>query len=101
MKNTYDYDIVDGQQRCISFLLLRLYLKPNMPDSSLLSTNFSHPESQKNIHANYQFIRDWFAAKREADKDSFLDAFSKLLEVVVLVVVLIGIATNAFRGIFQ
>ena len=80
------YDIVDGQQRCISFLLLKLYLEPDMSDCSLLNTSFSHPDSQANIHANYQFIRDWFAAKKDTDKKRFLGAFSKLLEVVVLVV---------------
>lgn len=52
------YDIVDGQPRCISFLLLRLYLEPDMPDCSLLNTSFSHSDSQGNIQANYQFIRD-------------------------------------------
>lgn len=85
-KKTNSFDIVDGQQRCISFLLLKLFLKPNMSDCSLLNTNFSHPDSQSNIHANYLFIRDWFAAKKDADKERFLEAFSKLLEVVVLVV---------------
>ena len=73
-EKTNSYDIVDGQQRCISFLLLRLYLEPDMPDCSLLNTSFSHPDSQVNIHANYQFIREWFAAKKEADKDRFLEA---------------------------
>ena len=85
-EKTNSYDIVDGQQRCISFLLLKLYLKPDMSDCSLLNTNFSHPDSQSNIHANYLFIRDWFAAKKDADRERFLEAFSKLLEVVVLVV---------------
>ena len=85
-EKTSSFDIVDGQQRCISFLLLKLYLKPDMSDCSLLNTNFSHPDSQSNIHANYLFIRDWFAAKKDTDKERFLDAFSKLLEVVVLVV---------------
>lgn len=85
-KKTNSFDIVDGQQRCISFLLLKLFLKPDMTDCSLLNTNFSHPDSQSNIHANYLFIRDWFAAKKDADRERFLDVFSKLLEVVVLVV---------------
>lgn len=85
-KETHTYDIVDGQQRCISFLLLKLYLEPNMSDCGLLNTFFSHPDSQYNVHANYQFIRDWFAAKNDTDKKRFLDAFSEVLEVVVLVV---------------
>lgn len=85
---TNSFDIVDGQQRCISFLLLKLYLKPDMSESdcSLLNISFSHPDSQSNIHANYLFIRDWFAAKKDTDKKRFLDAISELLEVVVLVV---------------
>ena len=43
-EKTSSFDIVDGQQRCISFLLLKLYLKPDMSDCSLLNTNFSHPD---------------------------------------------------------
>ncbi len=85
-EKTESYDIVDGQQRCISFLLLKLYLKPDISDCNLLNISFSHPESQSNIHANYLFIRDWFATKNETDKARFLDAFSNILEVVVLVV---------------
>ena len=83
---TNSFDIVDGQQRCITFLLLKLFLKPDMSDCSLLNTNYTHPDSQSNIHANYLFIRDWFAVKKDSDKERFLEAFSKLLEVVVLVV---------------
>ena len=67
-------------------MLLKLYLKPDLSDCSLLNANFSHPDSQNNIHANYQFIKDWFAAKKDNEKEHFMDAFSKLLEVVVLVV---------------
>ena len=83
---TESYDIVDGQQRCISLLLIKLYLKPDLAECSLLNTKFSNPDSQKNIHSNYQFIRDWFASTREQDKERFLMAYSKILEVVVLVV---------------
>ncbi len=85
-KKTRTYDIVDGQQRCISLLILKLYLLPNMSDCKLLNTNFSNPDSQNNIHDNYQFIRDWFAAKNIIYKKQFLDAYKKTLEVVVLVV---------------
>lgn len=80
------YDIIDGQQRCISFLLLSLFLEPGMLDCSLLDMDFLNPYSQENIHENYQFIRDWFVAKKDEEKKAYLNALSNILEVVVLVV---------------
>ena len=50
-------DIVDGQQRVISLLLLKQFLSPSF-SCSLMNQTFDNKETQKNIHDNYMFIRD-------------------------------------------
>lgn len=99
--NEKSYDIVDGQQRCISFLLLRLYLERSYLgtdnfDCNLMHTCFSHPVSQENIHTNYRFIEDWFTVREDTEKKQLLDAFSKVLEVVVFVVTKLSEAFQLF-----
>ena len=78
------YDIVDGQQRILSFLLLKLCLSPNFT-CSLLSAKFSSKVTQKNLHENYKAIREWFAFAPVGMQD-FKQAIKKHLEVVVITV---------------
>ena len=92
-KDKRTLDLVDGQQRCISLLLLKLCLEPDFEKCSLLHKQFTDPVSQQNIHDNYKSIENWFAAKgagtdeaRKSFIDGFIDAFSTILQVVVLVV---------------
>jgi len=56
------YNIVDGQQRIISLVLLTHYLDPTFM-CNLLKVDFKDKISQANIHNNYQFFRDWFVLK--------------------------------------
>ena len=58
-------NIVDGQQRLISLTLLKRYLEPNFSNSILLH-EFKDKESQKNIHKNYLFIKQWLSLKDDA-----------------------------------
>ncbi len=79
------YDVVDGQQRIISFLLIRRYLT-NLKDSSkFIKVNLSNRQTQANLAANYSFIKDWFRLRQEG-RDEVLRAFSDILEVVVITV---------------
>ena len=79
------YEIVDGQQRILSFLLLSLYLKCGV-DSSLLKHKFSSKVTQKNLHENYKAIREWFAFAPAGMCEDFKQAMKKHLEVVVITV---------------
>ena len=79
------YEVVDGQQRLLSFLLLKLYLQPGF-SCKLLSTEFSDKLTQKNLHANSRTIRDWFSSVDDATKVTFNKALGDTLEVVVLTV---------------
>lgn len=78
------YDIVDGQQRIISLVLLKLCMEPDFK-CSILEREFSSKITQYNIHRNYQFINEWFS-NNSAAKASFTQAYEKILEVVVVCV---------------
>ena len=79
------YDIVDGQQRILSFLLLKLCLSPNFT-CSLLSAKFSDKVTLGNLHSNSDRIREWCSSVDAGVKEAFDKALSEVLEVVVLTV---------------
>lgn len=80
------YDIVDGQQRILSFLLLSLCLKCGVVGCSLSKHKFSSKVTQKNLQENYQAIREWFAFASTGMRKDFKQAMKKHLEVVVITV---------------
>ena len=79
------YDIVDGQQRILSFLLLSLYLERGV-SCSLSKHKFSSKVTQKNLHENYKAIWEWFAFAPAGMHKDFKQAMKKHLEVVVITV---------------
>ena len=83
--DTKPYDIVDGQQRILSLLLLKLCLNPNFP-CSLLSATFSDKVTLGNLHSNSDRIREWCSSVDDGVKEAFDKALSEVLEVVVLTV---------------
>lgn len=93
-KNKDDiYDVVDGQQRIISLLLLKQYLEPDFI-CSILEKDFTNKTTQYNIHCNYAFVREWFSLKSDDVKKGFVHAFENVLEVVV---VCVDKVTEAFQ----
>ncbi|MCH5306849.1 MAG: DUF262 domain-containing protein [Prevotella sp.] len=80
-----EYEIVDGQQRILSFLLLKLYIKPDF-QCNLLNKRFSDKITQKNLHDNYTTINEWFSSVGEKEKNNFNQAFHNILEVVIITV---------------
>ena len=76
-------NIVDGQQRIISLILLNLYLNSNFK-CSVMNKKFTNKISQTNIHSNYMFVREWFSLKHESERNRFLEAMKNTLEVVVI-----------------
>ena len=84
-ENNKVYDIVDGQQRLITFTLISKYLDQNNSFSSpILAHEFNHKISQTNIYNNYACIQDWFSQKEEDIKRKFQEAIEKTLEVVII-----------------
>lgn len=84
-ENDTKYAVVDGQQRLLSFLLLKRCLDPNFT-CKLLSAKFSDKVTQKNLHENYKAIREWFAFAPAGMREDFKQAMKKHLEVVVITV---------------
>jgi len=78
-----NYNIVDGQQRIISLLLLLLCLDPSFK-CDLLSRKFTNEETQQNIHDNYMSIRQWLSIKGKEACDLILNALKNIIEVVVI-----------------
>ena len=91
--DTKPYEIVDGQQRILSFLLLKLCLSPNFT-CSLLSATFSDKVTLGNLHSNSDRIREWCSSVDDGVKEAFDKALSEVLEVVVLTV---GELSEAFQ----
>lgn len=83
--NTKPYEIVDGQQRILSFLLLKLCLNPDFT-CSLLSATFSDKVTLGNLHSNSDRIREWCSSVDDGVKEAFDKALSEVFEVVVLTV---------------
>ncbi len=87
-------DIVDGQQRTISLLLLRHFLNTATTTNSdngqcdLPEWRFSSNESKKNIYNNYKCICGFFNGmgvdNRKSIIEKFKSAFNDLLQVVVI-----------------
>lgn len=79
-------DIVDGQQRMLSLVLLLLCLDKDASCPLLDKSSFSSRETQANIQANHQFIREWIGYQSAGWRNKALEAFSSTLEAVVIVV---------------
>lgn len=91
--DTKPYEVVDGQQRILSFLLLKLCLNPSFT-CSLLSAMFSDKVTLDNLHSNSDRIREWCSSVDDGVKEAFDKALSDVLEVVVLTV---GELSEAFQ----
>lgn len=90
-----EYEIVDGQQRILSFLLLKLYLDSKF-SCNLLKTKFINKITQKNLHDNYATIQQWFSSFDNSEKAIFNNAIKSILEVVVITVEKIDEAFQLF-----
>lgn len=77
------YNVVDGQQRIISLLLINQCIKSNI-HLPILKRRFTNKVTQTNIHNNYKFIKEWFSLKNNTQKKDFVHAFDDILEVVII-----------------
>lgn len=79
-------NIVDGQQRIISLLLLNICLDEKASFPILNKATFNNPVAQYNIKINCDYIRDYLSSKNQSFKDRMLQCMDNLLEVVVIIV---------------
>lgn len=89
------FDIVDGQQRIITLLLLKHYLEPDF-SCSILEKDFTNKVTQTNMHNNYYFIWEWFSLKSEETRTAFIDALEDILEAVLISVKKVAEAFQLF-----
>ncbi len=89
-------NIVDGQQRIISLVLINLYLNPDFTCEFLKNTEFGSKVSHAHVSQNYAAIALWFSDENEEYREKFLAAMDNLLEIVVLTVDLVEEAFQLF-----
>lgn len=89
------FDVVDGQQRIISLLLIKQCIETG-GKCPISKKKFFNKITQTNIHDNYMFIREWFSLKSKDDKKNFILAFDEILEVVVISVEKVSEAFQLF-----
>lgn len=89
------FDVVDGQQRIISLLLIKQCIETRVK-CPISKKKFFNKITQTNIHDNYMFIREWFSLKNKDDKKNFIRAFDEILEVVVISVEKVSEAFQLF-----
>jgi len=77
-------DVIDGQQRIVSFYLLQKYLNPKKTD--FIDMKLEDNNTKFHLCKNYSVIKDWFSLKDIEYKKAILTAFVDLLEVVVITV---------------
>ena len=94
-KDKDQYEIVDGQQRVLSFVLLKLCLNSEF-SCSLLNQNFTNKDTQKNLYENYKTIREWLLSLSDQIKSEINQALADILEVVVITVSEISEAFQLF-----
>lgn len=79
-------NVVDGQQRIISLFLIYKHLDSQYDCYLSRHACFSNRESQGNIQDNSAFIRQRFFSRDDHERNMFISAFEKTLEVVVITV---------------
>lgn len=93
------YNIVDGQQRILTFILICLALDPSFTCSLTEDAKFQQvlaydKVSQTNLHDNYRVIKETLDSGGNALRDAVRHALSSLLEMVVICV---GRESEAFQ----
>lgn len=76
-------DVVDGQQRIISLVLLNLVLDKGFC-CGMMNQKFTSSISQQNIVQNFTFIQNWFSMNHRSLVQPFSRAMKNVLEVVVI-----------------
>ncbi len=79
-------DIIDGQQRLTTLVLLMHVLGSEQANDLLERFQFAHADSEKNIKQNHKYISHWVADNIPRERKDFLNYISKFCEFVEIVV---------------
>jgi len=81
--NDNKLDIVDGQQRIITLLLIKIILENNN-DYQLLKEEFSNKITLLTIINNYNYINNWFNSKSKETKEKIKESLKNSIEILVI-----------------
>ena len=77
------YEIVDGQQRITTLLLIKLYSDFSF-NNTLTQNRLSDKKSLYNMKQNYEVIENWFKSMNSDYKEKIDSIFKKVLEVLIV-----------------
>lgn len=80
--NNNKLEIIDGQQRITTLILVLLQLGSDEAQSLAKNLHFNHSDSEKCIRQNYDFIRYWLDENVKNEKAGFLNYIHKFCEFV-------------------
>jgi uncharacterized protein with ParB-like and HNH nuclease domain len=81
-KSKMSVDIIDGQQRLTTLVLLMHNLGCKQATELIQRFQFAHADSEINIRQNYQFIASWLANTIPNEGKNFLNYITKFCEFV-------------------
>lgn len=80
--NEDNLQIIDGQQRITTLILILHQLKPEDAKKLVEKLHFNHSDSEKSIRNNYAFITYWLNENIPNEKGDFLNYITKFCEFV-------------------
>lgn len=92
----FTIDIVDGQQRITTLLLILLALNPNYSNILFDQLEYNHSSSYENINKNKTVITDWIKEKNLTEKDC-IELFEYIVDRCELVQVIVYNISEAFQ----
>ncbi|SMG34703.1 DUF262 domain-containing protein [Fibrobacter sp. UWB13] len=87
-------DIVDGQQRITTLLLILRCLNPSYKNELFNNLEYNHSQSYKHLKQNSVFIEGWIQSNVENEKEEF---FNYILDNCELVIVTVYNISEAFQ----
>ena len=92
--NEYGIDIVDGQQRITTLLLILRCLNSSYTNDLFAKLKYNHSQSYKHLKQNAKSIEEWIGSNVDSEKDAFC---KYILENCELVVVTVYNVSEAFQ----
>lgn len=83
-KHEQGLHVIDGQQRILSLLLLRLALDDTRADYPILNQQFQNPETQRHLRENYRVCVSYLSRRGVTLREEIRKAYTNILEVVVI-----------------
>ena len=73
-KEGHAFQIVDGQQRITSLIMIKHYLSNALGERffcALMKRKYADKDSKRNLYQNYKYIQQWFAVRDRTFLENF------------------------------